>query len=509
MIWHIFKKDCKLQWRFAALMAAIQFIAAIVVVKLSPLADSRPLRNLLQLLIMITLAGIPFLIGAAVHEDAIPGVRQDWLVRPIQRKDLLLAKFLFVLAAVHGPMLLADLFRGLAGGFPFGASLAAALSRGLFVLFLLSIPLLAFMSLTKNAMEAIAAALIVFLAFAASTLFERQSAEAFALGSGGLTWIMETALGLLGLTASVAILGLQYFRRRTFVSRVLAACAFIAATLMLALPWNPAFAVQQRMSPNPGAASAVAVSFDPTLGRFHAFTYSGEFHGNEEAAIVYLPLRFENLPVGSALISDHAELWGDMSGASTHAGFRTTIAPVRQETADQKPAAHLPVLIPANVFQQMKDQPGDFKIDLSLTLFRSDGAHTIPALNGNVHFPDLGTCVTKINAAETAVRLACAPLEDPPSCFRMYLQHVPTGHSNYPFFQCVGNYAPFFDSVFVTPPPQRNLVFRDLSGLAKYPVDGTMLNESQVVLETYQPIDHFTRTVSIPSIRLRDWTAQH
>src|SRR2546423_5869145 len=44
-----------------------------------------------------------FLIAAIVHVEAIPGVRQDWLVRPIRRGNLLLEKFLFVVLMVGGP----------------------------------------------------------------------------------------------------------------------------------------------------------------------------------------------------------------------------------------------------------------------------------------------------------------------------------------------------------------------------------------------------------------------
>jgi hypothetical protein len=51
----------------------------------------------------------------------------------------------------------------------------------------------------------------------------------------------------------------------------------------------------------------------------------------------------------------------------------------------------------------------------------------------------------------------------------------------------------------------RNLPFRDPSGLAQYPVDGSQIAESQVVVRSYQPQDHFTRRVEIPEIRLKDW----
>ena len=190
MIWHIFKKDWKLQWRFAVIMALVQFANAALLVKMSPFQDNRSLNSLMPLMILAILAGIPFLIAAVVHQDAIPGVRQDWLVRPIRRRDLLLAKLLFVLIAVHGPMLLADLFRGLANGFAFGPSLAAAASHGLFVLVAFSVPLLAFASLTRNFMEALVAGFIVFLSFVGFLFILDQTISRHSLvAASGLSWI--------------------------------------------------------------------------------------------------------------------------------------------------------------------------------------------------------------------------------------------------------------------------------------------------------------------------------
>jgi hypothetical protein len=52
-----------------------------------------------------------------------------------------------------------------------------------------------------------------------------------------------------------------------------------------------------------------------------------------------------------------------------------------------------------------------------------------------------------------------------------------------------------------------NLAFRDQAGLALYPVDGSKLQDSQVVMRVYQPVDHFTRKLEIAEFRLRDWVA--
>ena len=53
-----------------------------------------------------------------------------------------------------------------------------------------------------------------------------------------------------------------------------------------------------------------------------------------------------------------------------------------------------------------------------------------------------------------------------------------------------------------------NLPFRDPSGLAHFPVDGPQIPKSQVVVRLYQPEDHFTRHLMIPSVTLQDWESK-
>jgi hypothetical protein len=505
MIWHIFKKDWKLQWRFAVLMALAQLGNAALLVKLSPFQDSASLRALMPIMILTLMVGIPFLIVAVVHQDAIPGVQQDWLVRPIRRRDLLLAKFLFVLVAVHGPMLLADLFRGLADGFAFGPSLAAAGSHGLFVLAVFSIPLFAFASLTRNLIEATVAGLSVFLCCAGfQFLLDQTVSRQLLVAQSGLAWIPETAQHLVGLIGAGAVLACQYFRRRTNASRGLAAAAVAVVLLCAFVPWRSAFALEQRLSPDPSAGSAVAVTFDPGLGKGHRVTALGAIADREG---IYLPLRFENLPSDSALISDRAEVHlKDASGTSALVGSGTIS--VRQGTKGEVPATHLEVFVRGDIYRRIENQPGQLEIGLWLTLFRGTGARTLPALGGTAGIPDLGNCRTKINDTETGIRLGCVPLQEAPSCYWGRLQNIPNGNSNPASFECEGDYAPYFDELLILPPRARSFQFRDLSGLAKFPVDGSRLGNARIASEVYEPADHFRRTVTIPSTRLRDWTAE-
>src|SRR5215468_5513138 len=113
MVWHIFKKDCRLLWPFILGVAGVQFAAATMQYLIDHAGETETLLTLFRLLRTGTILAVGFLIATAVHQDAIPGVRQDWLVRPVRRRDLLFAKVFFVLLMVQGPIFVADTIQAL------------------------------------------------------------------------------------------------------------------------------------------------------------------------------------------------------------------------------------------------------------------------------------------------------------------------------------------------------------------------------------------------------------
>src|SRR5580658_2674829 len=104
MIWHIFKKDARLLWPMAALVAVLHVCAAIPRHLIDQGMASVQLEVLSELLSALALLGVTVLVVVAMHQDPVPGTRQDWLVRPIRRRDLILAKLLFVLLMVQLPL---------------------------------------------------------------------------------------------------------------------------------------------------------------------------------------------------------------------------------------------------------------------------------------------------------------------------------------------------------------------------------------------------------------------
>src|SRR5207245_10517284 len=108
---------------------------------------------------LLELLAVAIVIILVVHQDPIPGVRQDWLVRPIPSGDLFLAKLVFVVVLVQGPIFVTDLLQGLMNGFSLGQSAGAAFAYAVRMLLTLSLPVLAFAALTGSVTETIVASL--------------------------------------------------------------------------------------------------------------------------------------------------------------------------------------------------------------------------------------------------------------------------------------------------------------------------------------------------------------
>jgi len=111
LIRHIISKDWKLLWPLVVLVAVFQFLLGWLSFRWGYFGDDLTARALYPALNIAWYVGIVALIVAVVHQDAIPGISQDWLIRPIERGDLLGAKLLFVTATICVPMLVMDLRR--------------------------------------------------------------------------------------------------------------------------------------------------------------------------------------------------------------------------------------------------------------------------------------------------------------------------------------------------------------------------------------------------------------
>jgi len=464
------------------------------------------------------LLGIAALITMAVHQDVVPGDRQDWLVRPVHRRDLLLEKILFVLVAVHGPLVLADLAHGMAAGFPLWESLSLALSHGAYLLLVFSLPMLGIAAMTSTIVEAVGVALAIILVFA---IFLGEFGHGAPLSyDSNLSWMDFTFWSVVALVAAAIIIPLQYFRRATALARGVV----LAAVLLIPLPgfvsWAPAFAFQKLLSADPAAAKPVEVAFDPSLGRF-VVTPGGQNRANS----VWLPLRVSGLAPESIVISDRANVRiigrdGSIifSGRATgdpqvtddpgDGSFHIDDFPVRT-SAGGEVRTHELITLPGKIYDLVRSRQVRMELDYSLSLLHMEASDAIAALNGDKRMTKIGWCKSKLDYNGNFVNLGCIKLGggNAPSCSTVVLENTTSGQKNPTSSRCSANYAPY--TVYGIFPVMRPNVYRqavrDPQGLAKYPVDGSQLANARIFIKTYKSVAHFTRHLTIPEIRLGDW----
>jgi hypothetical protein len=522
MVWHIFKKDWKLLWMFVLVVSVVHWMGAAIFHKLGLFGEDPMLEMLGEAFPILAVFGSAFLIAAIVHIDTIPGVRQDWLVRPIARRDLVLEKFLFVVLMVNGPIFVEVLLQGLASKFSLRASLAAAIWQVAFLFFAFALPLFSFASVTQNMTQAfIFGSGCAFLIGAFGTVGGYLNGHSHGTLEptpwSGVGWVGETARFALVVAAAVTILGLQYFRRKTRISQFMVVVFGFMILATQFLPWKPAFAIEQRLSPAPNAGTGASVAFDSSLGKFRSPSGLGASSGHarrferEELTSVFLPLHVAGIHTDAFLLTDHVEiLLINSDGKIEFHGIGEEVEVAKEGPKPVEEPVYQEIQVPASIYRKIKDQPIRAELDYSLTLFGMRYSYAMPALDGDQRMPGFGWCETKMNEAQTAVELRCMQPGKGPTCATLFLENELTGQRNPERSSCHADYSPYSGWFTGDNMAQfgANVPFRDASGLAKFPVDGLQLPNSRVVIRVYEPEDHFTRSLVISQIKLQAWEAE-
>jgi hypothetical protein len=522
MIWHIFKKDLRLLWPLVLIVALAEALDdtmwAMVGIFLEPISLRRIAANLSVGLVI----GIVALIVSTVHQDALPGDRQDWLVRPIRRRDMILAKILFVLLAVHAPYLLMDLAHGMSLGFSFWDSLSAAFSRSLHLLWVISLPVLAIAAVTSTLVEVVGALMVIVLVLIAFITVMQLFTPAFAehtFSAMSNHWLMLQLWSAGGLLAALVVIPLQYFRRMTMPARGIALGTLLFLPfLTAAIPWSSAFAFEQWFSPDPGTARPIAIAFDPSLGRI---ALKPGMPKKENS--VWLPIRLSGLQSNAIVLNDRtivriigqggAILYSGLSvGDDVTTGSAVSFIdafPPKASSGDTV-GNHQFIILPRKVYESVRSQPVRLELDYWFSLSHLEGSDAIPALNGGRQIAGLGQCRTRLDDDGDEIVLACVRTTHLPiACNALVLENAVTGQQNPLRNFCDTGWLP--DNAHYIPNALDYALFdlplRDPQGVAKYPVDSAQLAQARVSVKTYKPIARFTRHLVIPEIRLGDWEA--
>ncbi len=474
MVWHIFRKDWKLLWHMTA---GVLLLYVLKLVAESGSQDRRAHVELASLAATLAMAGLGLLVVILVQKDAVPGVRQDWLVRPVRRRDLMLAKIAFVVLAIQLPIFIADFIDGLAIGFPASLALKAACAQD-FQLFLgISLPLLAFATLTSNLMEALAGSIAIALSV---IVFNLSSVPGSFTWSGGISWIPATILWSLVVLGAIVIAALQYYRRKTLQARVVCAVTVVSALSIQFIPWSSAFAIQQSLSPEPDAARAVQIRF-ATGDRKPAIVSQDGLLAN-----VQLPLDITGVGRDETLVNDRTESRIRERDGSTRPLVTNLYGSYSLRYNDRfSPLAVARETIEAGTAR--------IEIDYYLTLLRLTSQQSMPP-NATKLLDGIGICTTSTEPGYATPTVYCREGATP-ALMRWSLEGTPVSDLNWP-----GDYSPL---------PGSGLTNREMRFNIPGTFDGVNWRKgpgefkiSRVVMKAYQPIAHFKRHLSIPVSQL-------
>lgn len=544
MIWHIFKKDLRLLWPLSLAVMLVGVLGALRI----PLEGQfhQPLLERLTFFLPYLLyAGIAIVAVTVVHQDALSGSQEDWLVRPLLRRHLVLAKVLFVLLTVHLPLMSIDVLQQLMLQFPLSVSLGVAGYRALIMLALISLPGLMLGAVTRSLVDAfvfgaIAAIGIVFIVLGAVAIL---SADVLGLGRiTGMEWVSLGAAGVTMVVGSAASLAYQYSTRRVLVARGIGFAAALAAIYMfILLPSTVTLAVQELLWGSSNSGS-IRLSFDPTRhgassGQEPSLAFgigpptsSAGAAGmaavvasvGKEVEKVRLPLTISGMRQGDVLLADRIDVRiVSMTGMALFegAGVCTREAngvvclnnrlEVWASSAGDEDVPHAQELnLPKGLYERLKDEAVRVEVTYALSRFVARPTQTISAAGDRKAFSEMGSCATRIDGDDDEVELGCVTNVGIPSCARVVLEDPQTNRRNPELRRCDPQYAPYrrgrlLDAVLRS---GLSIPFRDPTGLVHYPVDGAAIARARIDVTAYDPVEHFRTSVVVPSIQLVNWT---
>jgi len=522
MIWSVFRKDWALLWPLAVLVTLIQVALEWATYKFGFFGVSPFAREILRLLTPAWFIGVVALAVVVVHEDTIPGVDQDWLIRPLSRTDLMLAKLLFVAVTVCVPMVVVNVADELALGFPFLPSFGDAVYKEFYLFVCLLVPAAALASATRNAVELIVLVAGLVLSYVVTIWI---TASMFGLDrcptcDTSVFWIQSLLQHLGILIGSAAVLGFQYYQRRTSFSRWLLAVG-VVLVVIVQVPWKLAFAIQSWMGVPIGsppaaiqiAAGETSVASSTGSGRSRqdnakraaAALLQGDVDaaveierslGKSRAAPVTLtvPLEIKGLIHDEFVVVDRAyfEIL-DAKGATLYRGSRAERKSAQLNT-DANGVALQTYEVPAADYQKIRTKAVSVVVDYSLTVRAVVAQHKMPATGGDLRSPEIGVCRSDADSSASYVR--CRQIGRAPNCFAATL-YGPDGRHNPEVRVCGSDYRPFI------PSPMNIISFagvempiRDSYGVAHYDVDGSQIQDSYIVMKVYETGEHFQRRVT-------------
>jgi hypothetical protein len=412
---HIFRKDARRHWLEIIISLLLLFGFAWkmpTIWREEPNYEAPVWRWLFALLGVSVCFSWWFLIVRVIQGESLVGDRQFWLTRPYQRRWLMAAKALFIIAFVNVPVLIFDVALLASVGFSPWHYLPGLLQGQLLLTAFLIVPIATISVITESPVQFL---LILFgvVAYISGLTWvvgeiPSSSAGGDVPGAVALTVAAATCLGLLVL---------QYFRRDTLVSRwTLVGSACVIAIVLTAAPYG---LLVEHAYPNLPAGSLVSAgvqierknSASPDDSRLTAKTLN-----------LYVPIDTSGLVQGALVVVDAARLTisgpGGLAWNSgwVSAGDTLWPAPSRLTRAFD---------VSSKFYSSVAGSDVDMRIDLAVSEYREGRATQITVAGGRFKVTDDGVCTAGQGRYWATATLQCKSAMNEPA-FAAHMEPMST-----------------------------------------------------------------------------------
>lgn len=321
-----------------------------------------------------------FLILRVVQTESLVGDRQFWVTRPYEWTSLLAEKILFILAFLNVPIFILQLTLLRLAGFHPTHYLVGLLWMQMVLCLFAFLPIITLAVLTATVVQALLGVLLVVLYFTGMSFLEQYIPSSSFSGFGG------NLTGLLFFGISVAVILLQYARRKTVIARLL--IVVLGAALLLILIVTPYRTIMARDFPALPAGQKAPFK----LGLLPAQAAYSAAPVTEKEVAIRIPLSVSGLAPESIIAVAGIMLELNAPGApSWNSGWMTNgteIYPERSQT-------EFGFTLKKRVFQRMHSSPVTLHLSLAYTLFRQTNQREFVIPNGVFTLQAVGVCAAE------------------------------------------------------------------------------------------------------------------
>ena len=383
-ILNIFQKDARHHW--PEVLVSCGLLAVYVWNQPRKWADQsvniRLVSMLLNMLPALLVLAWAFLIARLVQGETLVGDRQFWITRPYVWYKLFAAKLLAIVAFIDVPLLISQIVLLRLGHFRVVSNLSGLILIHLMFAMILFMAALALSSVTSGIGQAALGLLIVFLLTLGIAGVSSQ------IPNAGMVDDVDGVQVLLYFACCIAVVLLQYTRRKTLLSRmVILGTIAIMVLVLLLTPYERILTRHTYPLATKDHPLPAKFTFDRTLTFAHEKRPPGRWV--EEEVPLELPFQVADLDVKSIVQLQAIKLDLELSGGrwtSHWHALSNVISPGRTRTWPR-------ISMEKKLYDEIQDTPVKAHVTLGMRLFRLGAATSVNVVGDRISLPGNAQCV--------------------------------------------------------------------------------------------------------------------